>query len=533
MLLSCVSCGNSEQNAADGIEYYPVKLEENGRWGMVSPSGEMLFEDEFENEPSPVIDGLFCVKEGGSQSIYKASEKPELVVDGLVQCGLLSEGVIPTTTENSRITLIDRNGEVKFTLLPHNGKEIVKCDRMFFDGLLRVQDEDDKWGYAESDGKIVISPKYGFCTPFSGGFALALIEKNGEKGVIIDKKGNEVATLKDDIRLDESAVAGFKHGLLIAMRNDNYGFIDTKGEFRKVSGKVQGIGDYNEDLFTFMDKDGKWGVMSFDDNQLIRCKYNRIGILPSGDFLVDVDGEVSVINKADDKLLALHDYTNVWALSGAFNFVAKEGGNYYLFLDEDGKPVNKIEYARVGGLFFYKYSIVEDPIRSDFFDVDGVAQLIAGSISEKGIGNSTIGAPMSKYIKNPNDFSSIYITSVDDSTSFKKGYRYSISVNVRSNEYALQYGKDAQYGYTDYSIKEINPSAVVNGIELTADVKDASSVKEKVIAALEQKGFEKTGEIGEVLVKGKTEVAIYDDYGKLKIRLYANRSIATDSVAVM
>ncbi|MBQ9076745.1 MAG: WG repeat-containing protein [Muribaculaceae bacterium] len=529
MLLMYVSCGNSEQNVAEGIEYYPVKLGENGRWGMVSPSGEMLFEDEFENEPTPVLDGLFFVEEGGSQSIYKASKKPELVIGELTQHGLLSEGVIPTTTENSRITMIDRNGKVKFTLMPHNGKEIVGCDGMFFDGLLRIQDEDGKWGYADSDGKIIISPKYRGCTPFSEDFALAAIEKNDEnKLIIIDKKGNEVTTLKDDIELGRTTGTGFKHGLLIAKRNDACGFIDTKGEFKKVSGKVHSIGDYNEDLFTYMDKDGKWGVMTFDDNQLIRCKYNRIKILSSGDFLVDVDGEVSVINKADEKILDLHDYTNVLALSGAFNFVAKEGGNYYLFLDKDGKPVNKNEYAKVGGLYFSKDNILEDQIRSDYFDVEGVSQLIAESISEKGIGNNTIGSPMSKYIKNPNDFSSIYISSVEDSTSAKKGYRYSISVNVYGNESALQYGKDPQYGYTDYSKKEINPSAVVERIELTASVKDVSSVKEKVIASLVQKGFEKTSD--NELTKGKTVVSIYDSYGDIKIRLFANT--ANDNASV-
>lgn len=518
MLLTFPSCGNSNQNIVDGVEYYPVKLEENGRWGMVSPSGEMLFEDEFENMPSPVFDGLFFVKEGEAISIYNASKKPELIIGELENAGILSEGVIPTTTQNSRITMINRDGKNKFTLMPHNGKEIIECDAMYFDGLLRIKDEDGKWGYADNSGKIVISPKFIECTPFSEGFALAVIEKDGKyEGVIIDKKGEQIAKLKEDIELANNAVLGFKNGLLIAKRNDNYGFINTKGEFKKVSGKVDKIGEYNEELYTYMNSDGKWGVLTLDnDEQKIRCKYNSIKILSSGDFLVEVDGKTSVINKDDEKILDFDGYSNVYALSGAFNFAAKEGGNYYLFLDQDGKPVNKNEYAKIGAM--HMSNDIFKKIDSDFFDVDGVSQLISESITEKGIGNNTIGTSMSKYIKNPNDYSSIYLYSITDTTSNKKGYKYSLNVDVCSNTTILQYGKNPEYGYTDYNIKEINPSAVVDKIELTAYVKYGSSedIKEKVINSLTQKGFEKTSE--NLLTKGKTEIYI-DANNSSKVRI--------------
>lgn len=527
LFLTFTSCGNSEQNITEGVEYYPVKLEDSGKWGMVSPSGEMLFEEEFESQPTPVFDGLFVVEEGRSISIYTASKKPELVIDGLEEAGFLSDGVIPTTTKNSRITMIDRYGKNKFTLMPHNGKEIVLCDAMYFDGLLRIKDEDDKWGYADNLGKIVISPKYAGCTPFSEGFALALIENGGKyETVIIDKKGEQIAKLKDDIEFTKSSEYGFKNGLLIAKRNDNFGFINTKGEFKKVSGKVDGISEYNEELFTFKDKDGKWGVMAFDETQLIRCKYSSIKILSSGDFLVTNEGKTYVINKADEKIVDLDDYTCVYALSGAFNFAAKEGGNYYLFLNQDGKPINKSEYAKIGSIHLSK--VMEEKISSDFFDIEGVSQLISESINEKGIGNNTIGTPMSKYVKNPNDYSSVYVYSVTDSTSSKEGWRYSIKVDVSSDSPILQYGKNPEYGYTDYGIKEINPSAIVNNIELTAQVKDGTSkeITEKVIDSLTQKGFEKTSE--DTLTKGNTEIYINasNDYRiRIKMRLTESDAI--------
>ena len=197
-----------------------------------------------------------------------------------------------------------------------------------------------------------------------------------------------------------------------------------------------------------------------------------------------------------------------------------------MFLNQDGKPINKSEYAKIGSIHLSK--VMEEKISSDFFDIEGVSQLISESINEKGIGNNTIGTPMSKYVKNPNDYSSVYVYSVTDSTSSKEGWRYSIKVDVSSDSPILQYGKNPEYGYTDYGIKEINPSAIVNNIELTAQVKDGTSkeITEKVIDSLTQKGFEKTSE--DTLTKGNTEIYINasNDYRiRIKMRLTESDAI--------
>ena len=528
VLFTFSSCGNSGQNIIDGVEYYPVKIETKGKWGMVSPSGKMLFEDEFDKQPSPVFDGLFTVEEKGGISIYKASEKPELIIDELTRVGFLSEGVIPITTQNSRITMINCKGENKFTLMPHNGKEIISCDPMYSNGLLRIIDEDRKHGYADNSGKIVISPKYYWSSPFAEGLALATIEKDGKnESVIINKQGEQIAKLKGDI---EPKSEEFKNGLLIAKRNDMWGFVDTKGEFNKVTGKANKIGEYNNEVFTYMDNDGKWGVMTFNDTQLIRCKYNTIKILSSGDFLVTSDGKTYVINKEDEKILDFEDYSNVSPLSGAFNYVAKEGGNYYIFLGKDGKPINKQEYATVGAIDWTNKTIVNNTIYSDFFDVEGVSQLISESITEKGIGDNVIGSPMSKYIKNPGDYSP-YSYSITDTTYRKEGYRYSIVVDVKSDNPVVQYGTNPEYGYTDYNVKEINPSAVVDKIMLTANVKNGTSedIKNKVINSLTQKGFVKTSE--NYLTKGEIEIYIntYSDTVRLSLTRKQSKLPENDS----
>lgn len=65
----------------------------------------------------------------------------------------------------------------------------------------------------------------------------------------------------------------------------------TKGEFISVPSKVNIICDFNKDVFVFINKEGKHGVISLDKNntQLIRPKYDNITIISSNEFLVKYD----------------------------------------------------------------------------------------------------------------------------------------------------------------------------------------------------------------------------------------------------
>ena len=70
-------CSSSTEN---DIDYLAVKSDKDSNWGMIGPDGKILFDDEFENRPSAVINGLFTVEENKGISVYKAAEKPEACV---------------------------------------------------------------------------------------------------------------------------------------------------------------------------------------------------------------------------------------------------------------------------------------------------------------------------------------------------------------------------------------------------------------------------------------------------------------------
>ena len=127
------SCSSSDLE----VEYLPFKKDKDDKWGLINAEGEILYEDEFENCPSPVLNGYFYAEsKNGSVSVYEATEgSPTEIIDGLYAAGYMSEGLIPVTKKNSRISFINNKGENQFTLEPIKGDEIEMVSSFFSDGL--------------------------------------------------------------------------------------------------------------------------------------------------------------------------------------------------------------------------------------------------------------------------------------------------------------------------------------------------------------------------------------------------------------
>lgn len=504
MALCVASCSTSEQPKPTHIS---VKTEKDGRWSMVNEKGEFLFKDEFEKEPTSVINGVFVVKEGETHSIYEAVEKPKVIAEGFQEVGMLNENLMPTVKDAERISIINKKGEQVFVLNPHNGKEIVACDFKFSDGLLPVKDEDGKWGYVNKKGEMVITPKYDSYTPFSDGLALvSKSEKDGNSSVLVIDKNAEV---KMELKLKKFELQSpFKNGLAVVedKDKDRIGFINLKGEFKKVPKKVRRINDYDNNVFTYTDENGKWGVMGLDENntEYIRAKYSNIQIISSDKFLVKDDKEYVILNKEGNKILDFGDDYEQVDLFGS-NFIVKEG-DIYMILDGENKPVNKNEYYRINDKAT-KFEV----INSYYFDVDGVSQVIADCISDKGIDKYTLGEPTSKYLEeyDGNIENYAWKNAYSDESNSKKGYKYSIDFGFVSYDALVrsEWGSNWKYIYT------INPDAKIESISLSANVdKYGEQVKAKLISLLEKKGWKNNN--GTLVSNGKAlDISMNSNYG--------------------
>jgi len=107
---------------------------------------------------------------------------------------------------------------------------------------------DKKWGFLNPDGSVAISPRYKEVRDFHNGYALVIVKRQGggEKAVYIDKKGNEVVEVPENIPslMYASNVSDISNGYFCI--NGNYEptrFFNLKGEEVKTEPNASGFAD--------------------------------------------------------------------------------------------------------------------------------------------------------------------------------------------------------------------------------------------------------------------------------------------------
>jgi len=119
----------------------------------------------------------------------------------------------------------------------------------FHDNLASVL-KDGKWGFVDTNGKIVIPLEYDLTNGFHN--KLATVEKNGKWGYI-DTTGRVVINIQYDY------VNNFSYGLAAVGKDDKYGYIDENGNY-----KIAPIFDYGRDFnfyITAVKLNDKWGYI--------------------------------------------------------------------------------------------------------------------------------------------------------------------------------------------------------------------------------------------------------------------------------
>lgn len=339
---SMASCSSSTID--EQVEWVPVKNDDG--WGFMNPDGEIVLKGEYENRPSCVVNGFFSVEEGEHYALYEFDEKKPKVVKGcddLASVGTMCEGLIPVAKKGERITVLDDSGEKQFELAPVKGKEITSCAGYYSEGLLWFTTEEDKSGFVDKDGKVVIAAKYDGVMEFHEGKAVVGTKTDdGEwKYSVIDKDGEVLFKVKSGY----APMSGFIEGRMAVRNheNDACGFIDDDGEFTKCPSKVKNIYQFNDDYYVFENEDDKCGVMSFDGEVVLSAKYLDVQIMKNGNFLVRKKDSCAVYD-ADGEMVADFDDANRAVQVGKFGVIVEGNDDMYSYYETDGEQVKGVEF---------------------------------------------------------------------------------------------------------------------------------------------------------------------------------------------
>ncbi len=374
-LLILASCGN-QSSKFEGI---PFKVSEKGLWGIITPSGEVLYEDEFKNKPTLVKEGMFMVKNDNDLwEIYKAEEKPKKVGGEYVQATLFSDGVALVAERNRPVTIINTEGKEVAVIDKVDGKSVTSV-QPFSEGYA-VYKTGELYGVINKKGKGVVAAKYCVILPCSDGkfvaikekYAKALQEGGGTKNIkfsVLDTKGDELFEISGS-KYSEVGPA-WKDGLLaVAVESDGekrWGLINEKQEVVvKPSDKFKEIYNISDNRFIYSNGDS-YGVMNIDGESLIRAKYDHINFDGDGYTVYNIEDDNAkwkFIDK-DDNQIGDDKYQDLVAfrLFDGEHTLVKVADNFWSLIDREGKQLKKLP-----DMVDVSLGMGDDEVESDYVD---------------------------------------------------------------------------------------------------------------------------------------------------------------------
>ncbi|MGM9797707.1 MAG: WG repeat-containing protein [Parabacteroides sp.] len=425
-----------DKSSSYQVTHLPFKADEDSRWGLIDFKGNPLIEDEFEEQPSPVVEDRFYVKNAdGLYEFYTAEKKFKKIGGEYIRVGIFHDGLAPVVEKDQPISYIRPDGSVAFTLDRYNDELIVQAT-VFQEGRAAFETKSGKWGYIDNTGKVVIEPKYDFASLFWDKNAIVLT--TNKEWSLISIEGKELFKPKED---DQIISLPWQGSIIYSeeRNGDNYyGLLDQKGEkVIKASTKYGGLLHAYRNMFVFNDSHYKCGLIDRKGTVLIRAKYD--GLIPTEDVLIFKENDkYGLLSYEGEKICsAIYEYIIPFVDNQDYTYVLE--GNDWILIDKKGTDVRKGEYNRIT----YDYCIINK-------------RSIIESSAKPYLHHSTLMV-QSDYLDVQAEVDDM-LTVIHNDGSLDK-----LSYNTKSNEFAQLYDKD-------YKVNDLKDQSSMGTLTKIADL---------------------------------------------------------------
>ncbi|WP_418211856.1 WG repeat-containing protein [Bacteroides zhangwenhongii] len=426
LFLLCVTifllsaCSHKEEK----VSYLAFKSDIKDRWGLIDLEGKILFENEFQEEPTAIMNGRFFLKNSnGLYECYTIEAKPQKIGKEYVAIQPFIEDVTPVVEKDQPISFIDKSGKTVFTFDKYENKAVMSISN-FIEGLAVFRTEDNLYGYVNTKGEVVIKPQYTSASIFQEN--IALITDKNDKKLAINRKGE----ILFDIHLSQICTMSLYHnGMLLFCNEDDFdqmGCLNNKGEkVIKPSSRINKLRLFEGEAAPFQ-KDGYWGFIDKKGEVLVRAKYQDVDFYNS-DFACVKDKEKWGIIDYNGEILCNFEYDKIYPFYNR-EYAYARSHDYYVLIDKTGKEISKKEYAQIKTDYFTS-EYPERMIESDYLDYEAALRKEL-NIALTGIDGVSFKDSPEKIFKDKNQYSS------------KEDYKGS---------YHISYDKDTKYFYHEIS----------------------------------------------------------------------------------
>lgn len=532
-----LSC-NSD-NTENEVPYIAFKENKDDRWGITDWEGNIIIENEFNNTPTYVKNGVFIVQNDENlYEMYTAEKNFRKIGKEYKSIILFNDGLTPAVEPKGHIQYINPKGETVFTLEKYKDKNIIAATSFYEDKAVIVT-EDKKYGYINKKGEVIIPPIYDYASLFYNN--CAFVSKDGEKMFIDDKKRILVKFEDKQMPLSLPSEGLFPYN---NKEQESCGIKDMNNkDIIKASPKYKWFSGFVNGYSVFYNNNDDCGLINSKGETVIRAKYQDM--IMCEDVIIYKDKDKYGLISYSDKTILAPTYNTIIPFQGNNKYTYAYDGDYVVLIDKKGEEINNKAFSEIFfpsnllipqnrsfyNLTFYDYNT--DIVYSDYIDIDSETQKVMSLITDKGI-------DIVPYFVKPEEFANLYNKeyTVDDlkneikmTTELKGGDNFDLKIDVVFCDYVIvpkyeNVWKDSYWG-NGYYEKEITGycynDIYNNTIDLTISLKNklydrTEEFLQSVIKSLENKGYKysysRPGEddidvyINEELSKG---IYIYDN----------------------
>lgn len=345
LLFGLLSC----HTAKDSVEGLPFQSKAEGRWGLIATNGGILVADSaYLQKPSAVVNGLFSLPDGKGLFQLYCIDSPYQPVSPrrFARIGHFFEKVtLAQETPESPILLIDCNGRNVASTNQYPQYDIVLAHN-FCEGRALIATRDGKYGYIDTQGKMIIPPLYDCAYDFNNGVAVVgLTNKEGESGYqVIDRRGNVLF----GIQLVNSLLDNqFSNELLMykELNTRHCCYLDKEGlPLIYLPENVRESYRFEHEMAVFQTTTGT-GIIDRKGSVLIPANYENAFIAGERKVCLQSDGKWAVA-EPNEKLLCKFIYDSIGTFYDTGLAVAQQQDEY-LLIDCKGNPFGSRTYANI------------------------------------------------------------------------------------------------------------------------------------------------------------------------------------------
>jgi len=305
----------------------PVKYEKG--WKYLDKTGKVVFERN-ENISVEFKDGLYRFKMGDKNAVFFNKKGDVILTNYFEGRGEFYENLASFTLYGKK-GFVSKDG---FVLVQPVHKDV----KRYSDGLAAFKDNDNKWGYLNTNGETAIKPVFDEALNFEDKKAIAKI---GTKYVIINKDG------KTEKELSEYKwVKDFSEGLAAASIDGiKRSYIDKNG-ITVIEKDFEEIKEFAMGLAAVKTVNGAWGYINKNGEMVIKDQFKNANSFKEGLALVqtqngmsgfiDIQGSLAI----EDKYSYIHDFKDGKAI------VPETPTSERFAIDKTGKKIeNYIPYV--------------------------------------------------------------------------------------------------------------------------------------------------------------------------------------------